>query len=49
MQADVDNALAHGAVLYRDVKETNLGGDYPIRIAFVVGPNGELIEFFKEL
>ena len=30
-------------------KDAMLGGVMPIRIAFVVGPNQEVIEFFKEM
>ena len=46
--ADFTAALAAGARPRIEPKDVNLGGDFPARIAFVVGPNDEVIEFFKE-
>ena len=44
---DFADALAAGAAPQTEPKDGMLG-DMPIRIAFVVGPNQEVIEFFCE-
>lgn len=46
--ADYQNALAAGARPRMEPGEANLGGTYPIEMAFVFGPNDEVIEFFRE-
>ena len=46
--ADYQNALAAGARPRTEPGEANLGGNYPIAMAFVFGPNDEVIEFFCE-
>ena len=46
--ADYQNALAAGARPRTEPGEANLGGTYPIEMAFVFGPNDEVIEFFRE-
>ena len=50
---DVDAALeaakAAGCPVVMEPSERNLGGNYPIRIAFCTGPLGEEIEFFHEM
>ena len=46
--ADYQNALAAGASPRTEPGEANLGGNYPIAMAFVFGPNDEVIEFFRE-
>ncbi len=45
---DYADALAAGAAPQIEPKDVMLGGVLPIRIAFVVGPNQEVIEFFCE-
>ena len=45
---DYADALAAGADSQIEPKDVMLGGVMPIRIAFVVGPNQEVIEFFCE-
>ncbi len=49
---DVDGALAlaraAGCKVTMEPSDRNLGGCYPIRIAFCTGPLGEEIEFFRE-
>lgn len=49
---DVDGALAlvkaAGCPVIMEPSDRNLGGSYPIRIAFCSGPLGEEIEFFQE-
>lgn len=49
---DVDGALelakAAGCQVIMEPSDRNLGGNYPIRIAFCTGPLGEEIEFFQE-
>ena len=45
---DFQNALAAGARPRMEPGEANLGGNYPIAMAFVYGPNDEVIEFFRE-
>ncbi|MBQ6678964.1 MAG: VOC family protein [Lachnospiraceae bacterium] len=47
--ADFAAAIAAGAREKSLPAEVNIGGSYPIRIAFVYGPDDEVIEFFKEL
>lgn len=42
-------AIAGGAKPDKPPYNANIGGDYPIRIAFVFGPDGESVEFFQEL
>ena len=44
-----DNAMAAGAVAHIEPKDVILQSDPPlnVRIAFVKGPDGELLEFFK--
>lgn len=37
-----------GYPVFLGPEDKNLGGDYPIRIAFCTGPAGEEIEFFQE-
>ena len=46
--ADYANALANGARPRMEPGEANLGGNYPINMAFVYGLNDEVIEFFRE-
>ena len=41
-------ALKGGAVSKMEPSDMVLGGNYPVRISFVYGLNGELIEFFQE-
>lgn len=48
VSADYQNALAAGARPRTEPGEANLGGTYPIEMAFVFGPNDEVIEFFRE-
>ena len=48
VDADFADALAAGAAPQIEPKDAMLGGIMPIRIAFVVGPNQEVIEFFCE-
>lgn len=45
---DFADALAAGAASQTQPTDVMLGGAMPIRIAFVVGPNQEVIEFFQE-
>ncbi|BDF67112.1 hypothetical protein CE91St43_10840 [Oscillospiraceae bacterium] len=49
---DVDAAVRAveeaGCPVFLPPSDKNLGGDYPIRIAFCTGPAGEDIEFFQE-
>lgn len=49
---DVDGAAEAvrraGCPVFIEPSDKNLGGDYPIRIAFCTGPAGEDIEFFHE-
>lgn len=45
---DFNTALANGAAPHVEPKDVNIGGNYPVRIAFVKGLSGEIIEFFKE-
>lgn len=47
--AAYNKAIAAGAKSQMEPKELNLPGEPPIKvhIAFVVGPDGEVIEFFK--
>ena len=49
---DVDGMIARvraaGCPVLVEPKDANLGGDYPIRIAFCAGPAGEELEFFQE-
>ena len=49
---DVDGAVdlvrAAGCPITVEPKNANLGGDYPIRVAFCIGPAGEEVEFFQE-
>ena len=47
--ADFAAAISAGAREKSLPAEVNIGGNYPIRIAFVYGPDDEVIEFFKEL
>lgn len=46
VDGDFARALAAGAAEHLPPTDKNLGGVMPIRIAFVTGPNQELIEFF---
>ena len=50
--ADVDalaeRVRAAGRPVWMGPVDQNLGGGYPIRIAFCTGPAGEDIEFFQE-
>ena len=46
--ADFAAALAAGAKPHTEPKDVNIGGSYPVRIAFVRGLNDEVIEFFQE-
>ena len=48
VDADYQAALEAGATSQVEPKDGSLGGVLPIRIAFVVGPNQEVIEFFQE-
>lgn len=49
---DVDAAVrtmeAAGFPAFLPPTDKNLGGNYPVRIAFCTGPAGEDIEFFQE-
>ena len=49
---DVDGMIARvraaGCPVLVEPGDRNLGGDYPIRIAFCAGPVGEELEFFQE-
>ncbi len=47
--ADFENAVKAGARPRNMPKDAKIGGVYPVRIAFVYGPDDEVIEFFKEL
>ena len=47
--ADYAAALAAGARPRNEPADVNIGGNYPVRIAFVFGPDDEVVEFFKEL
>ena len=47
--ADYAAALAAGAREKSMPSDANIGGNYPVRIAFVFGPDDEVVEFFKEL
>ena len=40
---------AAGRPVFLGPENKNLGGNYPIRIAFCTGPAGEELEFFQEL
>ena len=46
--ADYAAAVAAGARPKEEPKDVVIGDDYPARIAFVYGPDDELIEFFME-
>ena len=46
--ADFEAALAAGARPKMPPTSINIGGNYPARIAFVFGPDDEIIEFFME-
>ena len=48
VEQDFANAIAAGAIEKTKPTEGNLGGALPIQIAFVIGPNQEVIEFFCE-
>ncbi|MBO6159312.1 MAG: VOC family protein [Firmicutes bacterium] len=48
VDGDYQDALAGGAREKDQPKDVNIGGFYPVRIAFVFGLNDELIEFFHE-
>ena len=47
---DVDNCIetvrAAGYAITIEPKDINIGGNYPARIAFCIGPVGEEVEFF---
>lgn len=49
---DVDALIrrtrAAGCTILVEPKDVDLGGNYPIRIGFCIGPAGEEIEFFQE-
>ncbi|MBQ6551423.1 MAG: VOC family protein [Lachnospiraceae bacterium] len=45
---DFAAALTAGARPKNEPADVNIGGNYPVRIAFVYGPDDEVIEFFKE-
>ena len=45
---DFAAALAAGARPKSEPEDVNIGGNYPVRIAFVFGPDDEVVEFFKE-
>ena len=46
--ADFAAALAAGGRPRMEPTDINIGGNFPARIAFVYGPDDEVIEFFKE-
>ena len=46
--ADYAAALAAGGRPRNEPADANIGGDYPVRIAFVFGPDDEVVEFFHE-
>ena len=48
VDGDFAQALAAGAEESMHPSDVNLGGVMPIRVAFVIGPNQELIEFFSK-
>ena len=43
-----ERAGAAGRPVIMEPSDKNLGGNYPIRVAFCTGPAGEEIEFFQE-
>ena len=45
----VERLRAAGCPVLVQPVDKNLGGNYPIRIAFCAGPIGEELEFFQEL
>lgn len=49
---DVDGCIeavrAEGYEVTTEPKDINIGGNYPARIAFCIGPVGEEVEFFCE-
>lgn len=49
---DVDGCIAavraEGYEITMEPKDINIGGNYPARIAFCIGPVGEEVEFFNE-
>lgn len=48
VDGDYAQAMAAGATSHIEPKDVMLAGVMPIRIAFVIGPNQEVIEFFCE-
>ena len=44
------NALAAGAAVHMEPKDVTIASEppMPVRIAFVKGPDGEILEFFKK-
>ena len=48
VDASVEQMRKAGFAVLKEPKSLNLGGNYPIRIAFCRGPVGEEIEFFHE-
>lgn len=49
MEAETARIKAHGYHFFIEPAEKNLGGNYPIKIAFFYGPAGEQVELFEEL
>lgn len=48
VDADYEAALRAGAKERTQPKDVVIGGFYPVRIAFVYGPDEEVVEFFCE-
>ena len=46
--AMIEKVRAAGRPVIMEPSDKNLGGNYPIRVAFCTGPAGEEIEFFQE-
>ena len=44
----IEKVRAAGRPVIMEPSDKNLGGNYPIRVAFCTGPAGEKIEFFQE-
>ncbi len=44
----IEKCRAAGYTVTMEPTDINIGGNYPARVCFIVGPSGESIEFFKE-
>ncbi len=49
IEAEADRIKALGYSFFIEPTEKNLGGSYPVKIAFFHGPTGEDVELFEEL